>query len=203
MNRRSFLAALASTPTWLTTAKAQSSTREIVLQYDFVNTTHGWIPGLSDYSLSAAMLDFRAEIRRFPENFNTDLTAYYLSSHNTPDDLFMFIKKELSTRDGLEPNRRYGASIYIGFLSNAPSGGGPGIGGSPGASVYLKAGLTPTEPIAILENGTRVGINLDKGSQAQSGRDVQVVSTFENGQEQQQNQPYVFVERVHHPPQPV
>ncbi|HYO82430.1 MAG TPA: hypothetical protein VES20_13585 [Bryobacteraceae bacterium] len=116
----------------------------------------------------------------------------------------MFLKKELSASDGIEPDRSYGVSIHVGYLSNAPSGGTAGIGGSPGESVYLKAGISLVEPVAILEaERSYVQLNVDKGDQSQSGRDLQVVSTIENGHPPQPDQPYVYVERVHHLPAPV
>ena len=118
-----------------------------VLRYTFHQETHSWIPGLCDYSLDATALRFKAEVRKLPDNFPSDLRAYYLQSHNTPDDLFMFLKKELSASDGIEPDRTYGVSIHVGFLSNAPSGLA-GIGGSPGEDVVLKAGVSLLEPVA-------------------------------------------------------
>lgn len=180
------------------------SAGERVFRYVFNQESHGWIPGLSDYSLEATDLRFTAELRPFPPNFRTDFRAYYLQSRNTPDDLFMFLKKELSTEDGIEPDRTYGISIHVGFLSNAPSGAGPGIGGSPGASVFLKAGVSLLEPVAILDaDRSYVGLSVDKGSQSQGGRDLQVVSTIENGYPQVPDQPYAYLERVHHFPNPV
>jgi hypothetical protein len=177
---------------------------EKVFRYTFDQETHSWIPGLTDYTLGATALRFTAEIRQLPPNdANHDLRGYYLQSHNTPDDLFMFLKKELSASDGIEPDRTYNVSIHVRFLSNAPSDA-VGVGGSPGASVLLKAGVSLTEPVAILEaERSYLRLNLDKGSQNESGSDLQVVSTIENGQPLQENQPYVYLERVHDFPTPI
>lgn len=173
---------------------------EKIFRYTFNQETHGWIPGLSDYVLEATELRFKAEVRQLPPNFQSELRAYYLQSDNTPDDLFMFLKKELAASDGIEPDRTYSVSIYVGFLSNAPSDAA-GIGGSPGGSVFLKAGVSLLEPVAILDTAqSYVGLNLDKGSQSESGRDLQVVSNIENGQPPQDNPPYLYLERVHHFP---
>lgn len=201
--RRQLLAGIASSAVLIPRSGHAQTGGEKVFRYTFNEETHGWIPGLCDYTLTAIALRFTAEVRQLPPNFQSDLRAYYLQSHNTPDDLFMFLKKELSAEDGIEPDRTYGVSIYVGFLSNAPSGLA-GIGGSPGVSVQLKAGVSLLEPVAILETERLyVRLNLDKGDQDQSGRDLQVVSTIENGQEPQANQPYVYLERVHHFPTPV
>ncbi len=47
------------------------------------------------------------------------------------------------------------------------------------------------------DSGRYVGLNIDKGQQGQSGRDIQILSTIENGQTPVEGErPYVFVERV-------
>ena len=199
LTRRQLLVGIGSSTALMTNA-GYAQTGESVLRYTFNQETHSWIPGLCDYKLDATELQFKAEVRQLPPKLQSDLRAYYLQCHNTPDDLFMFLKKELSASDGIEPNRTYGVSIHVGFLSNAPSGLA-GIGGSPGASVVLKAGVSLLEPVAILDTERLyVRLNLDKGDQIQSGGDLQVVSTIENGQPPQAIQPYVYLERVHHFP---
>jgi peptide-methionine (S)-S-oxide reductase len=201
VSRRGLLAALTAGAA-LSTRKARAAfpAAEQVYAYTFNQDTNGWIPAMSDYSLSATQLRFTAEVRRLPGNFPSELRGYYLQSHNTPDDLFMYLKKELSSSDGVEADRSYGVSIYVSFLSNAPSGLA-GIGGSPGENVYLKAGVSLVEPVAILEAEREfVKLNLDKGDQDQGGRDLQVVSIIANGQAPQENQPYVLLERLHHFP---
>ena len=203
LTRRRLLVGIGSSAALMTTAGYAQTGGERVLRYTFNQESHGWIPGLCDYTLDATQLQFKAEVRQLPPNFQSDLRAYYLQSHNTPDDLFMFLKKELSASEGVEPNRTYGVSIHVGFLSNAPSGSA-GIGGSPGASVVLKAGVSLLEPVAILDRERLyVRLNLDKGDQIESGRDLQVVSAIENGRPPQADQPYVYLERVHHFPAPV
>jgi hypothetical protein len=203
LSRRHLLVGCGSSLAFIKTVGKAQTSGERVLTYTFNQETHSWIPGLCDYTLDATELRFTAEVRQLPPNFQSELRAYYLQSHNTPDDLFMFVKKELSSSDGIEPYRTYGVSIHVGFLSNAPSGLA-GIGGSPGGSVVLKAGVSLLEPVAILDTErSYVRLNLDKGDQIESGRDLQVVSTFENGQAPQANQPYVYLERVHHFPTPV
>jgi hypothetical protein len=203
ITRRNFLFSSATAAALSQMSRAQAN-EERIFQYAFDQETHSWIPGLSDYSLHATALRFTAEIRQVPWNeLAPDLRAYYIQSHNTPDDLFMFLKKELSASDGIEPNRAYGVSIHIGLFSNAPSDAA-GIGGSPGGNVHLKAGVSLVEPVAILDTERLyVRLNLDKGSQDESGADLQIVSTIENGQPLQVDQPYVYLERVHQVPTPV
>jgi hypothetical protein len=196
--RRTVLAGLAASAVL---AGQQRAADENVLRFQFKDGSQRWLPGLSDYSADASRLNFTAEIRQVPPNYPAELRAYYLESHNTPDDLFMFLKRELSTLDGVETNRDYSVSIHVGFFSNVTDGG-VGIGGSPGSDVYLKAGVSLAEPIAVLQDRARyVGLSVDKGQQAQSGSDIQILSTIENGQPPAEGaQPYVFLERVLHFP---
>ena len=120
ITRRELLVGIGASGALSQTAHAQTG-GDRVFRYTFNQESHSWIPGLCDYTLDATGLRFTAEIRQFPPNFQSDLRAYYLQSDNTPDDLFMFLKKELSASDGIEPNRTYAVSIHVGFLSNAPS----------------------------------------------------------------------------------
>jgi hypothetical protein len=182
-------------------ASEQENKAPIVLRYDFHNGTEGWIPGFSDYHLSAGMLQFRAENRRLPVPYRA-VNGYYLQSRNTPDDLFMFVKREMSTADGLQPNGRYRVSLHIAFLSNAPSGA-VGVGGAPGEGVVLKAGISRDEPVSLLDGRGYVGINIDKGSQENSGKDAQIVSTIANGLSADEEPRYVLIERYYELPEPV
>lgn len=137
----------------------------------------GWIPGFADFSPETASMNRRAEIRTLPEEVESrNRHAYYLRGRNTSDDLFMFIKKPVTT---LEPDRQYDVSFYIEFASSAPSNCA-GIGGAPGESVTLKAGATATEPLALLESGN-VRLNVDKGNQVSGGADVVVLGNVANG----------------------
>ena len=163
--RRTVLAGLAASAVL---AGQQRAADEKVLRFQFKDGSQRWLPGLSDYSADASRLNFTAEIRQVPPNYPAELRAYYLESHNTPDDLFMFLKRELSTLDGVETNRDYSVSIHVGFFSNVTDGG-VGIGGSPGSDVYLKAGVSLAEPIAVLQDrGRYVGLSVDKGQQAKA-----------------------------------
>jgi hypothetical protein len=52
-----------------------------------------------------------------------------------------------------------------------------GIGGSPGASVFLKAGGSTVEPYSIIENG-EVIMNIDKGNQSEGGSNMKILGTI-------------------------
>jgi hypothetical protein len=109
-----------------------------------------------------------------PKETGQEKAAYKLSGHNYSDDLFMFAARKL---DGLQPNTTYSLHFNVELASNAPRNS-IGIGGSPGASVYLKAGAIPTPPEreARQLNGTSYWqVNFDKGNQSEEGSDMQLL----------------------------
>jgi len=100
-----------------------------------------------------------------------------LKGHNRSDDLFMYVSKKFSIRDGLRPNTKYTVLLKFDLATNV-AGGGMGIGGSPGASVYVKAGIINKEPLVDDINGMKI-INVDKGIQANGGTEMQVLGNIE------------------------
>lgn len=55
-----------------------------------------------------------------------------------------------------------------------------GIGGSPGESIYVKAGATTDEPQVITDNDGWLRMNIDKGNQAREGDDMINLGTLTN-----------------------
>jgi hypothetical protein len=172
---------------------------EVVLSYTFELNSQGWLPGFSDYSLSTASLERFADIRPLP-GYPPEYRGYYLQSMNRSDDVFMFLKKELGSGEGVEANRLYSISIYTLMLSNAGSNC-IGIGGAPGESVYFKAGVSLDEPVPTLMNSDFVTINIDKGNQASGGRDAGVAGNIANGLPCEQANRYVLIDRLYHHPE--
>lgn len=141
------------------------------LSYDFAQTDQGWTGDFADYpqgdSIAYELL-FKHDT--LPTNLNGGgtLKSLMISGNNLSDDLFMFIKKKIS---GLKPNTVYNTLFNVRFASNAPTGA-VGIGGAPGESVILKAGVTLTEPMKILDVDSYYRMNVDKGSQLEEGEDM-------------------------------
>jgi hypothetical protein len=172
--------------------------KEVVLVHNFHAGSHGWLPGFTDYYLRTGDLRRVAEIRALPEEIDANRSAYFMQSMNRSDELFMFLKREVTSEDGIEPNQLYTIQYDIRFASNAASGC-VGVGGSPGESVYLKAGGSTDEPLAVLENGD-IRLSADKGRQADSGRDAGVTGTIANGRTCDQHSQYVRLHRTYaHP----
>jgi hypothetical protein len=63
------------------------------------------------------------------------------------------------------------------LASQYPTGGG-GIGGSPGDSVFLKAGASAIEPARIIDSAGWYRMNIDKGNQASGVTDAVILGTI-------------------------
>jgi hypothetical protein len=137
--------------------------------FDFSQSLDGWEADFTDlpsnkddssfYELTFAYTDL-------PANLGAK-KAIMLSGANHSDDLFMFIKRKIS---GLTPNTSYNIVFEVELASNAQRGS-VGIGGSPGESVFLKAGASELEPKKVAQNNQYV-LNIDKGNQSTNGNDA-------------------------------
>jgi hypothetical protein len=102
------------------------------------------------------------------------------SGNNHSDDLFMFMKRRVN---GLEPNTVYYITFTVEFATNVPDET-MGAGGSPGESVYVKAGASVTEPKKVVDDENFYLMNIDKNNQAQNGEDMVVIGDFSNDTDQ-------------------
>ena len=82
--------------------------------------------------------------------------------------------KELS---GLVPETEYQFTVRFQLATNV-EGDMVGIGGGPGGSVFVKCGVASKEPENSLDALNHFRLNIDKGSQSQSGADMTVVGTL-------------------------
>jgi len=145
--------------------------------FDFSEDAEGWIGDFADYPEGEEeFYELEFSYANLPDPLDTEKGSLKLSGNNHSDDLFMFIKREIT---GLEPNREYSLSFIVEIASNVANDQ-VGIGGSPGESVYVKAGATSIEPKKQLEEDFYL-MNIDKGNQSQSGNDMVVIGDFSNG----------------------
>ena len=198
------LLACNSTPTLGPSPEPEPSTPATVnMEFDFYEGAMDWEAGFAEYApdMEDAM-QLEADIRPLPSELGTEGTGYYLQGMNASDDLFMFLKHELGTLNGIIPNEEYQVKYSIVFASNAPSGA-VGIGGAPGESVYLKAGASETEPQVYLDADTNHYLmNVDKGSgNSAGGPAASPIGHIANGipaeEIDMQNPPYIYMERQH------
>lgn len=146
--------------------------------YNFATGTEGWTGDFTDYPPGEEeFYELIFSHAPLPEPMDVSKSALMLSGNNHSDDLFMFVKKEIT---GLVPNREYFINFKIEFATNVANNQF-GIGGSPGESVYLKVGATSIEPTKQINIEGFYALNIDKNNQSQSGTDMIVVGNFSNG----------------------
>jgi hypothetical protein len=143
--------------------------------FDFNESDFDWQYGFSDYPPGANDSGFYELQFAYAEEVSATVPkkALMISGNNHSDDLFMYVKKRI---DGLAPNTDYTVTFQVEFASDAEMGS-VGVGGSPGESVFLKAGATDSEPKSVVE-GDRVVMNIDKGNQAEDGEDMIVIGNI-------------------------
>jgi hypothetical protein len=148
--------------------------------FDFSINHEGWVGDFVDYppgeeaffELGWGWFNLPTPL---PLNGKTLEKGMFLTGNNHSDDLFMFIKRQI---EGLKPNTHYELTFVVTIENNVPPGEF-GIGGSPGESVFFKVGASKQEPTKIIENGI-YRLNVDKGNQAQGGKNAIVIGNLAN-----------------------
>lgn len=134
--------------------------------FDFSESLDGWEADFVDLPAGeddSAFYELQYAYTALPQNLGGK-KSIMLSGNNHSDDLFMFIKRKIT---GLAPNTTYTLVFEVEMASNAPQGS-VGAGGSPGGSVFLKAGASKIEPAKVVESD-RFVLNVDKGNQSMPG----------------------------------
>jgi hypothetical protein len=151
------------------------------VSYDFQSGSEGWISDFADYPNEPDVeiwYEFQFSTSNLPAPLDTNDGALRQSGDNHSDDLFMFIKKKVT---GLLPNHMFSVSIEAEIATCIPDDM-IGLGGSPGGSVYIKAGAFQNEPMKILNNSENwFRMNIDKGNQSQEGLNMKIIGNMENG----------------------
>ncbi|WP_114750359.1 hypothetical protein [Pleomorphovibrio marinus] len=148
------------------------------LVFDFEGSPQGWTGDFADLPVDGQDI-FELEVSHgpLPEELDLEENALRIQGHNRSDDLFMFFKRQV---DDLLPSTAYSLVFEIELASQYPEES-VGIGGSPGASVFLKAGATLEEPETVVEEGgirDYLRMNIDKGNQSQDGSDMYGLGTI-------------------------
>ncbi len=156
-----------------------SPTGSMFVTIDFSGSTQGFVAGFADYPpANAAIYFLQSAHLPLPEGVRATGSGLFISGVNRSDDLFMYYKGRLT---GLMPNTMYRAGFVLGLATNAPRGC-TGVGGAPGESVYLKAGVSAVEPVGILAGDGHLRMNIDKGNQSNGGADAVTLGDVANTQ---------------------
>ena len=146
-----------------------------VFDFDFGLGAHGFVADFADYPPEhAEIYELTADYRAIPAPLDS-LSGLFISGVNRSDDLFMFYRGVLG---GLTPGARYAATVSVEIATDTPSGCF-GVGGAPGESVWIKAGVSAEEPVPI-SDGDYLRMNVDIGSQSNSGAHAVVLGNVAN-----------------------
>ncbi len=151
----------------------------LVFEFDFAADDQGWVAGFADLPADTTGWPSFALVwgyRPLPAALDPSRGGLYISGDNHSDDLYMFVKRQVA---GLTGATTYQVHFEIDVATDAPTGCF-GVGGSPGESVYIRAGATTVEPMAVVAGADYV-MNIDKGNQAAGGADVLLLGNLANG----------------------
>ncbi len=151
---------------------------EAAYDFDFERDAEGWTFGFADLPIDFAQSIFELDHGHRPLPDGLEGSGIYVQGHNRSDDLFMFLKKQVG---GLRPNAAYAVSVSLDLATNVPTATF-GIGGSPGESVFVKAGASTVEPLTEEGRNRYLRMNIDKGNQANGGEDMVVLGNVAQGE---------------------
>lgn len=144
------------------------------LTFSFDHDAEGWVVDFADLpaDYDQEIYELAGGYRALPEGLEGG--GIYVQGHNRSDDLFMYLKRQVG---GLQPNTAYEVSISLDLATNVPPGL-VGIGGSPGESVFVKAGASAIEPASTADGSGHLRMNIDKGNQSRGGAAMVVLGNI-------------------------
>ena len=155
---------------------------ELAFTVDFHRGPQGFIAGFADYPPTDTQIyELTSDYRRLPPPLEPQ-PALFISGVNRSDDLFMFFKGPIS---GLLPGARYKVTVGVEIATDTPAGCF-GVGGSPGESVWIKAGVTGVEPLSV-PDGSYLRMNIDVGNQSRGGSQAVVLGDIANSRSCEQS----------------
>lgn len=155
-------------------ACGQESAKTVQNTFTFDTDEEGWTGGFADLPVDHEQqgydVSFSHEEVPVPD---AESNGLFITGNNHSDDLFMYIVRGFDLEDNLKADTQYSVTLSFKMATEVPPGM-MGIGGSPGESVYIKAGVVTKKPIVIEESGYYV-MNIDKGIQSNDGSDAIVL----------------------------
>lgn len=173
--------------------------------FDFRAGAQGWEADFADYAPHMReALELVGEPRPLPAGLGLDGTGFLLSGFNQSDDLWMALFRRLGPADGLVAGRAYWIDYTL-VVASAAGSGCAGVGGSPGESVYLKAGAADAAPATVLDpTDGYLRTTVAKGNQSTGGPQASLIGDVANGLPcETGNGTFVSLRRTHRHPHPV
>ena len=140
--------------------EVDSGVADVEFSYTFDSDEEGWTVDFADLPVDYDQPLYELDYGHSPLPDGLEGGGIYVQGHNRSDDLFMFLKRQI---EGLTPKAIYAVSVSIDLATNVPVES-LGIGGSPGSSVYVKAGASTIEPDTFESQEGYHRMNIDKGN---------------------------------------
>ena len=137
------VACLASASCTSTQEADEQEAVEAGFSFSFEGDAEGWTAGFTDLPVDFDPSIYELDSGHRPLPDGLEGHGLYIQGHNRSDDLFMFFMRQV---DGLKADAEYSAVLTLDLATNVPAGL-VGIGGSPGESVFAKAGASTVEPM--------------------------------------------------------
>ena len=153
----------------LVVAAEDGNDTEFIFTFD--SDAEGWMVGFADLPVDYDQSIYELDHAHRPLPDGLEGSGIYVHGHNRSDDLFMFLKRRV---EGLRPGAEYKVFASVDFATNVQTGLF-GIGGSPGESVFVKAGASAVEPVTVVDDNQYLRMNIDKGNQSRGGESMVVI----------------------------
>ena len=160
-----------STPTATSTPAPTAVPGPVEFSFSFDDGPEGWTAGFADLPADYDQSIYELDHGHRPLPDGLEGSGIYVQGHNRSDDLFMFLKRRV---EGLQPDAAYEVEVSVDLATNV-SAGLVGIGGSPGESVFVKAGASDMEPVTMEDGTGHLRMNIDKGNQSRGGEAMLVI----------------------------
>jgi hypothetical protein len=136
---------------------------------DFNAGIDGWSADVADFTEDTRPVDVAAAWKDLPAPLTGK--GYYLISTNKSDDVMTFVKRQVG---GFVPGAGYALTFAMRYATDAGAGCF-GVGGSRGDSMYMVVAASAAEPKVIKQADGNYRLNLERGNQAESGRQGKVI----------------------------
>lgn len=136
---------------------------------DFNAGIDGWSADVADFTEETKPVDVAAAWKDLPAPLTGK--GYYLISTNKSDDVMTFVKRQVG---GFVPGAKYAVTFAMRYATDAGSGC-MGVGGSRGDSMWMVVAASADEPKTVKQADGEYRLNLERGNQAESGRQGKVI----------------------------
>jgi hypothetical protein len=140
-----------------------------MIKVDFNAGVDGWVAGVADYTDGTEPSEVASSWKDLPAPLTGK--GYYLASHNRSDDVLTYAKRQVG---GFVPGAKYALTFEMRYVTDA-STACFGVGGSRGGSIYMVVAASADEPKTVKQADGNYRVNLERGNQAESGRQGKVL----------------------------